>query len=646
MPAHPSDHATTDDSAALNESPPFTLVNVWTRSSSKYRIRASVLLLVNVFLFLGVTCFAYWIRSGVLFAPSLPGYLGELAETFDFKGSRGITLGHLLMEPISVGDVPMQILILGLLMAAIIAVPILVAILYGFWCSLPFIFGVCFLAVMPWLSITLLGACILASVRPFRTRFRFMSALVGLVPIVVYLALAWHGSEEMMMGRFDPIDRVKFIAPWVMAIVASALVFAIVLSIARLVDYRPGAIAPLLAVMFGLPVGLFEFHVGRDELHYRVLESLDAYYFMPVDATLGLAEKVERRWSSHPLPRPSWEELYESEQQRWQSELDADPRTEQSVLAVHKSDLVDRCDWFVRIFPHSRYALNVLYIKARALDMRVDIIEFRDKKWIRFYDDFPAAASADTWRTIETNGGNSPTRAAALLRLGRLASRQCDMDLALDYLNKLQAEYGNKGINPVPQAIRSHPMDLLERSHPESSLNIRLPRILLEGRQLAGLLRNNQDPLYGYDPLCGTRDSDSLGKIPGYLLLHPRHERYRENLQKLLREYPDCQIEDNVLLALAISTPEFKVDERTGWRVKESPSRIDNLRSLISAKQGDARPEALYRLGVALLEEGESTASAETLHKLETEFPTSPWAEQAARFGSHRQIKLASKEAR
>jgi len=47
---------------------------------------------------------------------------------------------------------------------------------------------------------------------------------------------------------------------------------AIVLTIARLVNYRPGAIAPLMAIMFATPVVLFETKVGRDELSYRLLE--------------------------------------------------------------------------------------------------------------------------------------------------------------------------------------------------------------------------------------------------------------------------------------------------------------------------------------------------------------------------------------
>jgi len=43
------------------------------------------------------------------------------------------------------------------------------------------------------------------------------------------------------------------------------VLMAIVLMIAKLVNYRPGAIAPLLAVMFAIPVVLFEVEVGRDD---------------------------------------------------------------------------------------------------------------------------------------------------------------------------------------------------------------------------------------------------------------------------------------------------------------------------------------------------------------------------------------------
>ena len=164
---------------------PFDLTDVWSRSGSKYRIRSILLLAVNIVLFAAVGSFAYWLRSGEVFAPARDGYWDLLSQTFWGVGRAEVSLGALLMEPIGVQAVPIQIPIVGLLMAALISIPILVAILYRFWSSLPLIAVVGFLAAMPWLALTLLGSCLLASVRPFRTRLRFMSALIGLIPAIV-----------------------------------------------------------------------------------------------------------------------------------------------------------------------------------------------------------------------------------------------------------------------------------------------------------------------------------------------------------------------------------------------------------------------------------------------------------------------------
>src|SRR3989337_487551 len=224
-------------------------------------------------------------------------------------------------------------------MAALISIPILVAILYRFWSSLPLIAVVGFLAVMPWLAVTLLGSCILASVRPSRTPLRVMSAMIGLIPAIVYLTLAWSGTTDAVVGRIDPVDRIKFVAPWVLAIVASALVFAIVLAIAKIVDYRPGAVTPLLAVMFVLPVALFEFHVGRDALHYRLLEKLDHAHFAEVDASGEWQQAARRGWERHPHPRPAWDAIREVEEEKWLFELATDIGPRQSELTRHQAEL-------------------------------------------------------------------------------------------------------------------------------------------------------------------------------------------------------------------------------------------------------------------------------------------------------------------
>ena len=126
-----------------------TIDDVWSRAGFKYRTRAIVLLVINILLFAGLGCFAYWLRTGVVFAPAQADYAVQFKATFSPSFESDVTLSSLLTFPISVEQVPMQIVILGLLLAALVSIPILVSILYRFPASLPFL-----RALKPW-SLTL-----------------------------------------------------------------------------------------------------------------------------------------------------------------------------------------------------------------------------------------------------------------------------------------------------------------------------------------------------------------------------------------------------------------------------------------------------------------------------------------------------------
>jgi len=617
---------TVDEGARPNGADPTLapIIDVWSRTHPKYRIRAVVLLAVNVLLFAGVGSFAFWLRSGEWFAPSTGGYWDQLSYTFAGVGSADVSLGSLLLDPISVQDVPMQIPILGLLMAALISIPILVAILYRFWSSLPFIAVVGFLAVMPWLAITLLASCVIASVRPFKTQIRFMSALAGLVPAVIYFILAWSGSAEMIVGKIDPVERIKFVAPWVMAIVAAAVAFALVLTIARIVDYRPGAITPLLAVMFGLPVALFEANVGRDELYYRLLESREKAHFTDVDASQPLQQSARLKWEMHPSPKPKWEAIRELEAEKWLFELAADIRPYRSELTKHQVDITNRCDSFLLRFPDSRYALNALYLKAKAYDTRVDTTEFRRTNWIRFYDSFPSGASRESWRLIFENAPESRVGMVAALRLAQLDSRDGNIDRAIDRLNRLlrtppDGANGDDDSEAGGGALRQ----FLARGAAEESLGISVDGVLLEANRLRDLLTKNRDPIYGYDPLSGTKVAQDERSF-GLLDLDPRYERYEENLRQLNDWYPDCQIEDNIDLELAKAA-----DAVT--------TRIARLEEIVARFPGrDAVPEAMLRLAMAYRDNNQPVLSDQTFTDLMTRHPRTIWAKEAARLAPQR----------
>lgn len=347
---------------------------------------------------------------------------------------------------------------------------------------------------------------------------------------------------------------------------------------------------------------------------------------------MALKEAAIRAWQRHPLPRPQRHELFEIEQQRRQFELVSDPLKENTVLTRHQSVLVVRCDSFLRHFPTSRYALNVLYIKARALDMRVDADEFRVHKWIRFYDSFPSAASRETWETILKNGPNQWASAVARLQLARLEAQEGKIDRAVSKLSSLITRFG--GARVADGATPPHPdgTGMLGLGAPDSGLPINCQRVVLEANALRDLLRNNRDPIYGNEPLSGpTRPGDHF-KF-GFLDLDPHDERYVHNLRELKRRYVNCQLRDNIDLAIAKSTTRVSRGDAALRSDRGQPRRIALLRALlVEYPQGDAVPEALYRLSEEQLLAGDADEAGKTARLLAENHANSVWARQSSRY--------------
>jgi len=601
----------------VNAAPAPLRYDVWSWPGRKYRVRAAVLLGVNVVLFVGLGSFAFWLRSGVAFAPALDNYWTIWAQSFQFLGDNPVTLQSMLVAPINVRDVPMQIPIVGLLMAAMISIPILVAILYRFWASLPFLAVLAFVAMMPWLAITMLVSCAMVSARPLRFSFRFMSALLALVPAVIYLTLASRGRVDIGGAAFDPADQIKLVAPWVLAIVAAAAGFALVLTLARAVNYRPGAVTPLLVMLFALPMALFEVHVGRDELYYRLLAARDRQDFADVDADQPLQAWAAREYFRRQQPDVTFQQVRDHAEQLWAFALTTDIAPYASELARVQTDFALRCEAFLRQFPTNRYVANVLFLKARALDRRVDPIAFRTTKWIRFYDDFPARASRETWRTLAELQPASPLTAIAWLRLAQLDAREGDVDRALEKLERLRREFAAAGWGELNDTVADGSRGPFDRRSPEAALPVPLARATLEAGRLYDLLKQNRDPIYAYDPIGVPRRATGPLKF-GLLHLHPRHERYLENLQALKQAYPNCQIEDNIDLEIAKVTPDAR-------------GRAAMLTKLLERfPERDAVPEALYQLGCAYRELGDGSKAQEQFARLKRDYPRSIWAQQAS----------------
>jgi hypothetical protein len=347
--------------------PPLHPVDVWSWTGRKYRIRGGVLLFVNFILFCGLCAFTHWLHVGSPFTFTLAAYL----EPARFWGPQTQNLYDFILFPISVDQTPIYGVVVGLLFASIIAVPISVAILYRFPAALPFAAAVLVFAHLPWMSVALIGSCVLAAVRPFRLKFRYGSALLALLPMLVYLYMATRGPSDPLSASISPERRLLLAGPWLLAILAACTMLAVIIYLARVVNYRPGAVAPVMAVMFATPAVLFHGYVGVDELSYRVLEAEfgpRSARFQPVsDATDRILDLLPSRnrqtWreTARALMGPEGSKELDAIKARLADRLLQDLRLElmRDRRAAHEA-----CTEFIADHPESRYLPNVLYIQA------------------------------------------------------------------------------------------------------------------------------------------------------------------------------------------------------------------------------------------------------------------------------------------
>ncbi len=547
------------------------ITDVWSWTGRKYRIRAQVLLLANLVLFSGLCVFTHWLHTCKLFDFSWQSYY----EPLRFWGPQTQNLYDFILYPISVDQTPIYGVVIGLLVASIVAVPISVSLLYRFRSSLPFCAAVLVFAHMPWMAVTLVGCCILASVRPFRLSFRYGSALLALLPVLLYLYLATRGGPGTI-GSVSPERELLKTGPWLLAILAACVMLALIIYFARLVNYRPGAVAPVTAVMFATPAILFHVYVGVDELTYRILESEygpRSHRFEPVqDATERIRAYVHE-WTQ---PGRNLAPQRATVRALWTFDPEQASAFKQQVanrllleLLEDRMAAYDACKDFIADHPKSRYVPAALFIQGRALDTRLDA-EMVGKRAERvLYTDFPHVQSESAWAALLAQYPDSPLAVAARLRVAQLRLRRGDTAGALEALASGQTmrEAAVAGTQPAAEQA------FLRTTPPEASLDFEPEPYLFEAQRLRELiLANRDDAKYGDEPL--------------HLLaaLDPHRPGYRQQLRRLVHDFPDSRLYPNLVVRWSNADP-------------DRHARAAKLRACIASYAADdALPEAMYWL--------------------------------------------------
>lgn len=611
------------------EEPP-AITDVWRWTGRKYRVRAVLFLLTDALLFAGLGCFTFWLRTGHALPFSAQQYWGYLWQSFDPTLERQTTLLEFLLQPIPAQQVPWMFVIHGLVMASLTAIPILVAMLYRLPFALVFTAIIGFFAALPWLAITVTFCCCLACWKRIQFSFRYATALISLSPVVLYYLMATRNTPGI--DRLAPLELVKLYLPVVIALIAACVVMAIVLIIARVVNHRPGAIAPLMAILFVTPVVLFETKVGRDELRYRLLErgfgpGSREHFLRHADAEKTIFRAAEVMRDAAPDPQPPIDSLIQLVRDDLKLRA-AVGQTGQSRVAktvmvdwyAQKDLAISECRRFRRHFPYSEYVPSVLYLQGRATDLRLnrEFAYLQDSLILTHNEDFPNTASADVWRELVERAPDSAPGCVAMYRLAVLETRRGHVQEALDLLDRLIAGFGKRKNPDTAPTETSGWRNFLAKRPPANSLDIDVTATVQSARKLHDLLSRNRakdlEPKYAY-PILGRLFS-----------INPHHPEYAQNLRELLAATstdprdPASLLRDNIELLLVLTN-------------RSRSRRIDELRALVERfakdKQCDALPRARFELAAAYQTDNLLDEARSLYQTIQAEHPDSPWATEA-----------------
>ena len=525
----------------------------------------------------GISCL-FWskIVAGSFWSFNLQA--GTLADLF--------RLGHSITTGVSIFEYPWQILVLGLLMGILAAVPVLTSQLMSFHYSVIFILAVFFLANLPVFALCLLISCFAAACRPLRFRSRFIAIALCTTPQLFYWG--YFGGARGV----EPIEWGFSYAPWICAWLDALTIAGLVLGIGHFTRYRPGLIWIFTTLTLVIAMVVFEVGIGFDELDYQlyvaknnpeqatefhdhsITEILDGVMKDPatqeyLDASFYPADPIARRAE---LKKDIQEQLSYG----WPDWLTVPPE----LKFKQKADaLLREYDTFISRRPGSRRMPIALYYKALVNEYSPDAHVLGQKEVLRFYSDYPGERASRIWWGLSQGFGGSAESIEARWRIamqwaGRGLFEQSDellakaqTMLAAEQARLLEAEQAPAGklfslFRPPAESVMTPPKlsDLQRRIH--------LLRVLI------GPENRSDEP--------GSKD-----RLAKFVMLNPHAPDYAQHLDGLLEQTGEGdRLRDNILLAQA----KLIADEQL------RAEKLSELHKQYS--QTDAGMLALYELGL------------------------------------------------
>ena len=476
--------------------------------------RTDLLLIGSLLVYAAVNLFWQYLTSG--------DWLGSLSFSIvGYHRALVMPLSEVFQRPLGAFSYPWMIVVMGLVLSAVVFVPIVVAVLYRLPHVAAFLLVTALVGNAPVLALTLALGCFLAAATPLRSNLPLVAALLGMAPPALYLALASYACGDA--PAILPVQRWIPYAPTIIAIACAILASAAVLWLTKLTRYRPGWVFPMALVLAAAPIWVFYQKVGPAELDYALI--------------------VNRLAGSCSIFDPARVEV-------WSRENNVDGLSNvklrnfvQESYERRTRDLAGACDRFLGKYPRNWHAPALLYLKGQCQSLQLDQRSF-ESGTILLTETYAMPASRATWQVLGQDYHDSHQAALANWRLGELAMRECDMKQAWVHLRRAEeALRPLVSVQPRPKHAEKSPQ--LFTPLPEVPDRPHYEQALLEVRRLMWLMDSN-------DVLS---DADAAEAMAAWRGCNPCQSDYYDGLVNLLRDRSRnrerTKLGNNIKLAVA-----------------------------------------------------------------------------------------------
>jgi hypothetical protein len=370
--------------------------------------------------FCAINAFMHYLATGEWFAFSAAAYQKAL----------GVPLSQMLVRPLSIFTHPWMVVVTGILLAAVIFTPAMLAVLYRVWVSMAFALVVALVGHAPLLAAFQVVGCALASQTRIRSDMPFLSFLAGLAPPAVYLYF-FSGSVE---GVSAPLGKLVFYFPFILALVSALAAGAVVLLLTRLTKFRPGVVWPIMLVFLVAPVWLFYQKVGPSELEYALLtgDIAAGEGIFPPQTVGDFLESLPARPASEARGDKGKGDARPVAPAVDADEADVLPLARRE-LTRRQEGLVYRCNRFLERWPWSSRVPAVMWLRSAAMDLRLDT-QALGMGLVKYISPGPCAESVGGWTELAEGAPLTPQAMVANERLGICALRDGRMDQAMEFL--------------------------------------------------------------------------------------------------------------------------------------------------------------------------------------------------------------------